>query len=395
MRLRLLVLAFLTTGLAASPLAAQRLVNADLDDLEQRALADSNDAVAHYELGLGYWNEGRFDEAVRSFETALEIDGRFAEVYLALAALPFAQRAELWTEIAAGRVPAGLASELEESNELYRRAFRINPLVDLKILGAVTPTDSASWSAVSEQRVYYQTLSQGFADMLKGNYNGAYKRYRDYARDIGWRDEPQLAPESLLWYRALAAAHAGKWREAGADMTIVLDRALTGQRPDSLIAIPLNTNELRYVLASLFHEAGWFAEAEHFYAETLENDPGFYTAHLGIARIHEARGEWLSAAERCRRALDANPNDTSILHDLGVTLGRGGFFGESEQVLLRAQDTNPRDARIPYILGLVQLSWGKFDEAQESFTHFLSIAPSRMELEIEDARRRLASLSAR
>ena len=63
MRLRWLGL---TTAilLVAPPLAAQQIrLLVPLDSLERRALQDSNDAPAHYELALAYWYSRKYDEA--------------------------------------------------------------------------------------------------------------------------------------------------------------------------------------------------------------------------------------------------------------------------------------------------------------------------------------------
>ncbi len=115
-------------------------------------------------------------------------------------------------------------------------------------------------------------------------------------------------------------------------------------------------------------------------------------AHVQIARIFEARGQWLKAADECRRAIAINPDDPSLLYDLGVTLGRGNRLQEAEEVLLQARKANPRDPRVPYVLGLVQISLHKNAEARESFQQFIAMAPSRYKNQTEDAHRRLAAI---
>jgi Flp pilus assembly protein TadD len=49
--------------------------------------------------------------------------------------------------------------------------------------------------------------------------------------------------------------------------------------------------------------------------------------------------------------VDANPDDPSLVMDLGVTLGKAGRFADAEEALQRAEEANPRDARILFWLG--------------------------------------------
>ena len=81
--------AALCTALLASPVAAQRVkLPVKFEELEARAYADSNDATAHYNLGLGFWSKERYDEAAAELELAVELDRKFADAYLALSQLP-------------------------------------------------------------------------------------------------------------------------------------------------------------------------------------------------------------------------------------------------------------------------------------------------------------------
>lgn len=395
MSVRMLALVPVLALLAHAPLEAQLRSPGRLDKLEDRARADSNDAMAHYNLGLGYWSAGRLDEAERSFQLASEIDPRLAEAYLAQATLPFARRPQLLEEAATGRVPAQWVAVLEESNQLYWRAVYFSPLVDLKTVAALTPADSIDWDVPADELVYVQAFQECSDQVLRDKYNGARKAFRNLVKDMGWRDQPELIPDQILWYWGLFAAHAGEWDEAFTNLTALTERPARSGGSYAPLDVTLDANQRLYVLAALKHEAGLFDEATQLLREVLAREPGFHMAHVRLARMHEARGEWIQAAEELRSALRADPDDRTALYDLGVTLGRAGHFGESEQLLLQAQHANPRDARVPYVLGLVQLSWGRYQEARDSFERFLSLAPSGMEEQIADAERRLASYPER
>ena len=91
-------------------------------------------------------------------------------------------------------------------------------------------------------------------------------------------------------------------------------------------------------------------------------------------------------------AVDANPDDASLLLDLGVTLGKAGVMPQAETPLLRAPAASPCDCRPCFWLGLARTEEGEKPEARESNTHFLALAPSRHNRQIGTARDRLAQL---
>ena len=65
-------------GLVAPPLTAQFRLPVKLEELERRAKADSNDAAAHFNVALAYWNAKRWADAERSLRLAITIDSRCA-----------------------------------------------------------------------------------------------------------------------------------------------------------------------------------------------------------------------------------------------------------------------------------------------------------------------------
>lgn len=393
MRKRTLPIAVILASMAApTGVHAQRLKPPDkLSKLEARAAADSNDASTHLDLAFGYWSEGRYDDAEASLRLAIQIDPQLAEAHLALAQLPYARRPELWREITEGRVSERWRSTLEGADRHYRLAFLLDPLVDLEIIAAAIPSRSIALDD-SAQPALDDVVLRAFDDMLAGRYNRAHEKLEHRLKDLGFDRDPDVAPDGLLWYHALTAARQEKHEDAIRDLDMLHGRSLDGQLNDGLLRVPLQAADFRYLIATLKHQAGLALEAEQILQEVLEEDPDFYQAYVRIARIHESRRDWRKAAEACRNAVQVNPNDPSLLYDLGVMLGRANRLGEAEEALLRAQTLNPRDARIPYVLGLVRISRGNPDGARAALDHFVSIAPSRFERMLTDAKQRLKLL---
>jgi tetratricopeptide (TPR) repeat protein len=391
-RLSTLLLLALTS--LAAPMQAQRIkLPMGLKELEARALQDSLDAAAHYNVALAYWNEKRLDDAERELKTAVVIDPKFSEAYLALAYLPYARRPKLWAEEARDRVPSEWKQALEESDRVYRRAFLLNPMVDLRIAGAVTPPRDPVWETLFPD--VYEFYFQAFDDMLHGDYEKAYGRFVKLHRERRLAGPGQgKLPLSVFWFEGLAAAHTQRWTEANKNFEHLIDESVAFEKKhqDDLIRIPLRTNEYRYFLASIRQAGGSTEEALKLYREALENDIGLYMAHVQMANIFEGQRQYPEAIEERKRAVDANPDDASLLMDLGVTIGKAGRFAEAEEVLQRAAEANPRDARVSFWTGLCQAEQGKREEAKASLNRFLAIAPRRWDKQIAMAKQRLEIL---
>ena len=379
----------------AAPLSAQRMkLPHSRKQLEEAAVRDSNDAAAHYNVALAYWNEKRYDDAERSLRTAVTLDQRLAEAYLALAYLPYARRPKLWEEESRDAVPAAWEAALEESNRNYRRAFLVNPMVELTITGAATPPRDSRWELLLPG--VYEFYYGAFDDMMSGKYEQAWGRFQTYLRErrVAGPGQGKLGT-SFLWFHGLAAAHTHRYDEATDLFTQLIARSEKLREEieeEDLVRVPLRTNEYRYFLASIRQAAGEREQAIALYREAIENDLGLYMAHVQLANMYEATRDYPGAIAERRAAVNANPDDPSLLLDLGVTLGKSGNVAEAERVLRQALEANPRDPRVPFWLGLAYVEAKRPAEAREALTTFLSMAPSRYERQIALAKQRLASL---
>lgn len=388
--------ALLVTLLCApTVVTAQRVrIAVPFDQLQAAAVRDSNDAAAHYNLGVGHWSKGRFDEAEKSFRQAIQIEPRFALAHLALAYLPFARRSKLWDESLEGRVPAEWQPAAEDSDREYRRAMMADPMVDLKIMGAVEPGIPAIWQVSDYLAKIYEVLFRGFDDFRDGKYEQAYGRFQRMATELGWDGHSDRASTSFLYYRGLAAAHIGRFPAAIDDIRTIYERLREREvaRRDSMTFLPLRTNEYRYLLADLYLRSGDMLNATPLFREVLENDAGVFMAHVRLAEIHERASQWEDAIRERRLAVETNPDDASLLLDLGVSQGKAGRFADAEVSLAQAAEANPRDTRSLYWLGIAREQLGKGLEARQAFERFIALAPSRYGPQVEAARTRIGRL---
>lgn len=379
--------------LLAAPLPGQRVkMLVPLTTLAERAVTDSNDAPTRYEAALGFWLAHKYDEAERQLRAAIAIEPSLAQAYLALSFLPYARREKLWDEVDKGKVPPEWVAAVNESEAFRRRAFLLDPLVDLKPLALMIAPPSA-FGLGGNAKAVYTYLMNGFGAFWDGQYGTAYQFFRELAGTSTDEDRKQKFGAWFLWYEALAAAHAHDYPRAETDFRILLERAQTVSNLGGGATLAFTVaNQYRYALACVLDEAGERREAVDMLKEVLTEDVGFYPAHTRLAHIYEDQHRVPAALEERRRAVATSPDDPSLLFDLGEALARAGELAEAQGVLRQAVAANPRSHRALYVLAAVAQQVGSTDEAREMYTRFLAIAPSRFADQKAAARARLDSL---
>ena len=383
----------LAIGAAAAGAAAQGRSGPPIAELEVAARADSNDASNQYLLALGHWQRRRWDKVDSLLRLSVRLDPRFAEGYLALYFLPFARRPNLTREEARGRVPEDWRGPLEEANRFYQLAFRTNPLVSLRVLGVVYEIEDPSTNPEVRLTREYQIYYAWFVDLGMGRYGSAYDRLRTLGRiEFGEEKKPRDVPDWLLWYRGLAAAHSQQYAEATRDFRGLLNRALAHESNDSLITLPLRTNEFRFMLAAMHHVAGQHDSAIALYKESLAQDLGLVTAHTYLAGIYEDRQQPDSALLERRRAAESNPDDPVALFDYAGSLARVGRLAEAKPLAEQAIQLNDRYAAPYYLLARIADVANQPAEAKAHYQRFLATAPLRYVTQIEYAKKRLAEI---
>lgn len=375
---------------AAQPLDAQSRARVAVDSLERRALADSNDATAHYDLAMGYWERKRFDDAERSLRQALALAPQYADAALALGLVGEARGEAYWRKRVKEFGWPAVVEEQQEAGRLYRRAFLLNPLVELRLLGKAKAFRGTL--AVVDGRMvirmapwYENDLVRAINDFRQGRYERALTRLQELYDDERAGTDAAGLGESVLWHHGLAAAHLGRFEMAVHDFALLTGRAVARENTGSSEGLPLEANAYRFVLATMYFMAGRSEAALQTFHRALEFDLGLYQAHMQVARIHEAAGRWDEAIAAWRSAIDVNGDDPTLEIDLGAALARGGRLDDAATQLIQAADRNPRDARAPYLLALVSRQLGRQDAARQAFARFLAIAPSRFAEQIAEA----------
>jgi tetratricopeptide (TPR) repeat protein len=374
---------------SASPALAATQTPADstLAAVEDSARRDSNDAELQYRLALTYWDAKRWNNADSVLHLAVVLDPRSAPAWLALAYLPYARRPDLMKreEDHKHPLPDSLVAIVVESERLRRRAFLLDPLVDLRILGTVFPLSQRM--SVRDYRGRSISVANPFTAFVLGDYHVAFNAL-DPVVVLTHRN----VPDFILWYHGLAAAHLELYAVAIADFQALLDRSVRREEGSGMGNVPMRTNDYRYLLALMEERANRPADAVKFFQESVTNDVGLFVAHLQMGKMYETYKEWDQAVAEFQSAMATDPDDPSLGLDLGIIFREAGRLSESERTLREAMAGTPRDPRIPYNLGITAEELGDTTGARAGFRRFLEIAPTRYAIEIADAHQRLVAL---
>jgi tetratricopeptide (TPR) repeat protein len=357
----------IVVAVCAARLDGQRIdIHASLHDLEAAAQADSMEATNQFLLASAYWSHHKLDLAEARLRRAIALDPRYTDAYLALAQLPYARRPTLGLEVLDGRVPEAWRPRVEEAARFRRLAFLLDPLADIDTPSSPADTER---QPIKDARERFRRLDE----LVR-------RRYPD----------PADTPGDVLFSHGIQATRAGRFPDAIADFTVLLER-LENRERDSTTE-PFSTDHIRYILAELDRRAGRFDEAVRLYREAAERDAGLFMAHVRQADILEAAGRFEEAVTERGLAVTADPEDPTLLVDLARTLVVAGRPAEAEAPLRQAVAWNPPDPRALYLLGLVTLSLADTVEARAAFVRFIALAPRRLAARVTEARQRLDAL---
>ena len=376
--MRVLAGATLCASLAIAPLAAQ-----SLDDLAAQARADSNDPVAHYTHGSALFKARRYPDAERALRQAVRIDPQYAPALYLLADVNDIQASGPMAAFVSGRriMFVRVDPRSGETALLRRRAFLIDPL--LEVGSPSREMLPVAWRGTLGLALHHYDRQQ-WKEAMAGFQTVIDKTVR--------RDDSTRVPPAALWFRARCALHLEDYDGAIRHLEWLLRLRMKDSTTERMWN-PFAGDELRYVLAFVHQQARRWDEAVTRYQQVLESNLGLDAAHTHIAEIYEMQERWTEAVEERVRAVQTNPDATSLLFNLGSTLTVAGRFAEAETILERYADAYPRESRTYYLLGVARASLADTTGARDAFHTYLALAPRRYEAQVRDARARLAALT--
>jgi tetratricopeptide (TPR) repeat protein len=291
----------LTLALAADPLPAQRVrPAARLEELQRRAVTDSLDPAAHFNLAVGYMSRERWEAADSALRRALDLDPRFALAHLGLSVV-MDGHGRFWRDLRRRGGDTAVAREHQRRDASLRRAFMFDPFVSLELLA------------------YNRAMPRPLREMLAaGNFEDLFRATQNERAALMWFnkiEDNDSVPPGLLWINAMFAAQIGRDSVAMRDLGSLVRIMETREQHDSL-PVPLYLNELRYTLAALYQRAGRLDDALVLFGRVAAEDIGAFMARVRRAQIYEQFRDWAAAARERRLAVEINPDDPTLARDL-------------------------------------------------------------------------------
>jgi len=352
-------------------------------DLESLARADSNDPAAHYNLATALNKAKRYRDAEQSLRTAVMIDPQHAPALMLLAKVNETLHPGSIAFVSFDRRRIMFMRRDPNANEntfLRRRAFLIDPLVEIG-------SPNRDWLPSA----WRGTLGLGLHHYDRQQWKEAIAAFQTVIDKTTRPNDSTKVPPAALWLRARTALKIGDYDGAIRHLQWLLMLRMQDSTAER-VWNPFAGEELRYILAYVHQQAGRWDEAIQRYQALIEENLALDAAHTHMAEIYEAQDRWPEAVEERLRAIHVNPDGASVVFNLGSTLTSAGRYAEAEPVLERYAAGYPREARTFYFLGVTRMGLGKPAPAREALTQFLSLAPSRYEGQIADAKQRLAAL---
>ena len=131
-------------------------------------------------------------------------------------------------------------------------------------------------------------------------------------------------------------------------------------------ALDIDANDIAalVLLAEIQHRYFWdFAEARTSFESAFEISPGSSPTLSAYSRFLAKIGEFDSAVDVARSALELNPLDQGAKASLVLRLIRVGQVGEAKDVLGEMKDERPDNGDLPWLEALVHLQGGEYQDA--------------------------------
>ncbi|MDX2273193.1 MAG: tetratricopeptide repeat protein [Cyanobacteriota bacterium] len=373
-----------------------------------------------YHQGVDFARQGRWQQAIDRYETALQQDPHNLAVQVAL-------------EHAQGRL-----AELEERIRQQRSQLIAQPQnIEARLDLAIALYQKGDWQQAQQelattlaqapqnpQAHYYLGLThaaQAQWDPARQSYQRALQadpRYADAHAQIGVvylkQDQPEQAIPPLHQAIALDPNHALAHYQLGlaysrtANPEAAVDFYLQAMQLDPTYASAVQDlgsafyaegqmdQAIRTFRAALqqnprdpqthlnlgkaYFAHNQLAEAEKSFRQAIRHDPRLLEAHLQLGRLLSAQGEWSAAIASLESALALDPNHALTQHYLGIALAEQAVLADAplDQAIAqlnRALTQDPKRAETHLNLGLALLQTEQTNQAVEHLQTAVALDP--------------------
>ncbi|MDR2785909.1 MAG: tetratricopeptide repeat protein [Treponema sp.] len=363
------------------------------DELKEAVRLDGSSFVYSTELAKAYFNTGNFAEAVRAYESAVQINPGVESVWYNLGAAygrlgrqdnalsAYRRAVEVKPDYAAAHRQLGyiLSAKGDRAGaiEAYKRCLLYDP-GNLAALREMGTAQSGSGDYSGAEASFNRALELAPNDD-QTNYNMALvkielKKYNE-ARTFSEK-AAAAAPSKALYHYTLGlscesaedeeGAIAAYTKAASLDQKYVRPRVNLGKifiangLPNQAMTLLLeayrvepSSFEVNNNLGAAYQKLEDWDRSVEFYEKAITAEPNNATTRLNLARAYIGAANFNKARDQYRETLRLNPNNADALFELGkayVSLGDAASAKQQLEALLRTSPNYPGKAEAERIL---------------------------------------------
>ncbi|MEI1278878.1 tetratricopeptide repeat protein [Leptospira venezuelensis] len=342
-------------------------------------VTDQEKSLALTILGVIYYENERFPQAIDSLQKAITLDGNNIYAYYNLT-LAYAHSGQK----TAARNTALKAREIAPNDP--RIALMAGNLFN-EIDDPDAAIDSYKQGLSSSPDDPYLTYNLALSYFKKGEIPQAEEQFKlvvmrarggklaaisnSYLGNISYNRGDYVSAEHYFREAATITPNDAK---ALYNLSIVLKK--NGKLEESVKYLELanqagsNDPELFRSIAEGFEQLNQGEQSINALQKGLKYNPNNLDLLFQLAETYYNKGNLLAAEETYRRIVDSTPGDSfteTALLNLGVVLDQMERYGEAITYLNRVLDLNPKNAKAYYNLGLVYKHTGNGTQAIENF----------------------------
>jgi tetratricopeptide (TPR) repeat protein len=359
----------------------------------QKAVEESQNPMAQFEMGAQLYELKQFLECVPYFKTAYGLSKTFSLSLLYIAKAYH------------------LSGEMEEADRYYRRCLELGSDND-RVLFDYANFERDQGHFKTALKLYQEALSLNPRLALAVfNMGGVYIRLGKIERGFETLKKAiHLNPDNEIFHENFgrlslqgfyledAARYlegfAGRFPDAPRIPAVLAGvffklKRFERARDWALRALDREPQDIdvQLVKANAEFSLGRLFEAEESYLAILELDNGHLDSMMNLALIAEHRGDVILAQRRYERLLDSFPHNALALKRLGSLLSAGNDGSKTLAVLERAYEMNQDDVECLLLLGDVYEKTEMWLEAIELYRRAQQRNPKLVRLTNEKIRR--------
>lgn len=373
-----------------------------------------------YQLGLHSLDSGNYDKALQHFETALQLDDRYAELHYQHARALFSlQRYRLARaafqrsideDIASLRMTSHLQMTLDNVAAETQTTLVDFPSIISKLsnqqLGHDLPAAEMFMDHVHPTIELHKMLALELVETLREKgIIGPNDRLSDaditqVSNRIQASLDPQIQQQSLLnlakvlgWSGKLEQAHALLLRsqdEFGDNQQTLHLLSISSERRGHLKqaidyaqkAVELYPQHFnaRYSLAMILQQNQQADAAIATYREALDLDPGSLAAHEKLVYLLIEQGRRSEAVQQLELVRKLDPGNVEVLINLGILNSELGRFDQAELFYHLALEYDSNHAQANYALAVLYNRQQQNERAVEYFLKAIALEPDNPEI---------------